>query len=65
MNSQLRFAIASSVLIVAFVGSAFADDSATEKTVGYYMKTQTAPEWKNWLGGTVRVNKNETHGVKV
>jgi hypothetical protein len=39
------------VLMLAFTGSVFADDSAAGKTVGYYMKTQTAPEWKNWITG--------------
>jgi hypothetical protein len=51
MNIRLwTFILALSVLI-AFVASALADDSAADKTVGYYMKTKIAPEWKNWIGG--------------
>ncbi len=38
------------VLMLAFTGSAFSDDFAG-KTVGYYMKNQTAPEWKSWIAG--------------
>jgi hypothetical protein len=46
-----KFALGLCLSIVAFVGSVFAGDSATHTTVGYYMKTQTAPEWTNWIGG--------------
>lgn len=38
------------VLMLAFAGSAFSDDFVG-KTVGDYMKTKTAPEWKNWIAG--------------
>ena len=39
------------VLIAAQVVSVFAEDSDDRNTVAYYMKTKTAPEWKNWIGG--------------
>lgn len=39
------------VLTLAFAGSLLADDPAAARTVGYYMKTQTAPKWKNWITG--------------
>lgn len=49
MKRKLIFALF--VLMLAFAGSVFADDSPAGKTVGYYMKTRTAPEWKNWITG--------------
>lgn len=51
MNQAKKFAIALCIQIIAFSGSAFAGDSRGETTVGDYMKTQTAPEWKNWIVG--------------
>jgi hypothetical protein len=38
------------VLLLAFTGSVSADDPAAG-TVSHYMKTQTAPQWKNWIAG--------------
>lgn len=38
-------------LMLALTGSVFADDLASRRTVGYYMKTQSALEWKNWITG--------------
>jgi hypothetical protein len=45
-----KYALVFCGLIVAF-GSVLADDFNANKTVGYYMNTQNAPEWKNWIGG--------------
>jgi hypothetical protein len=38
-------------LTLVFASSAFADDSAVDKTIGYYMKTHEAPQWRNWIVG--------------
>jgi hypothetical protein len=50
MNRKLLPAMLVLVLMLAFAGSAFSDDSA-RNTVGFYVRTQTAPEWKNWIAG--------------